>query len=440
MSYVFQPSRRRNGKAVKSKTWWGAYRLDGQAKETRVSLRTTHKRVAEQKLMEIVRQAELEAAGITIPKPLKDAAAKPLLEHLADYTEDQRRRGLARRHVLQTESRIRRVSESAGWARLGDISADGFTAWRNRQAELSPKTLNEYLSALHAFCNRLRRWGRIPANPLDGIEKAKQAGRQEERRALSDDEMKRLLAVAGKYAPLYLAGVHTGLRAGELKALEWGDVHLDSPRPFLSVRASTTKNKKDAIIWLVPELVEALRSIKPEGVAESRRVFYRFDVRNRRFREHLAAAGIPERDEQGRVVCLHCLRHTMCTNLHRSGVTMREAQELMRHSDVRLTSKVYTDATALPLAEAMDKLPTFTADPGAESQDQVKTGTDDAAMRTVDSATQGDSGKYSGTGRGNRLLRELPCMQQDETIADKLKKGKKIGVTGFEPAASTSRT
>jgi integrase len=51
------------------------------------------------------------------------------------------------------------------------------------------------------------------------------------------------------------------------------------------------------------------------------------------------------------------LRVTFGTSLILSGAHPRVAQELMRHSDVRLTMKFYTDASKLPLAEAMAALP-----------------------------------------------------------------------------------
>lgn len=37
----------------------------------------------------------------------------------------------------------------------------------------------------------------------------------------------------------------------------------------------------------------------------------------------------------------------------------RLAQELMRHSDVRLTMKIYIDASKLPLTEGVAALPSF---------------------------------------------------------------------------------
>ncbi len=39
------------------------------------------------------------------------------------------------------------------------------------------------------------------------------------------------------------------------------------------------------------------------------------------------------------------------------GVSQRIVMELMRHSDMRLTAKTYTDAHTLPVSDAVSKLP-----------------------------------------------------------------------------------
>ena len=42
-----------------------------------------------------------------------------------------------------------------------------------------------------------------------------------------------------------------------------------------------------------------------------------------------------------------------------SGAHPRAAMELMRHSDLKLTMKIYTDAAQLPLAASVAALPSF---------------------------------------------------------------------------------
>ena len=65
----------------------------------------------------------------------------------------------------------------------------------------------------------------------------------------------------------------------------------------------------------------------------------------------------PVKDARGAVADFHSLRNTFATLMATHGVMPRVAMELMRHSDSNLTNKTYTDAAALPLSIAVEKLP-----------------------------------------------------------------------------------
>jgi integrase len=174
----------------------------------------------------------------------------------------------------------------------------------------------------------------------------------------TQDELHRLLAVAGPRRPAYLVALFTGLRRAELKQLVWADVFLDAPRPFFQVRAETTKNGRDAVIWLHQDVVEALRAIRPPNAPPDAPVLPVMPSMYM-LRKDLQAADIPYKDSLGRQADFHSLRHTFGTNLSLAGVLPRVAMEAMRHSDLRLTMKTYTDATCLPTAAAIDSLPSL---------------------------------------------------------------------------------
>jgi len=89
------------------------------------------------------------------------------------------------------------------------------------------------------------------------------------------------------------------------------------------------------------------------------------------FRKDLDAAGIPYLDELGRRVDFHSLRHTFNTMLQRTGVPSRIVMELMRHSDLRLSSTTYTDTTCLPLFEEIGKLDSFLPSPIASPKSDI---------------------------------------------------------------------
>jgi integrase len=105
--------------------------------------------------------------------------------------------------------------------------------------------------------------------------------------------------------------------------------------------------------------VAVLRAIRPGDFAPFQYVFKGLVPKMETMRRDLARAGIVYQDEQGRRVDLHALRVTFNTNLVLSGAHPRVAQELMRHSDVRLTMKFHTDASKLPIREALAALPSF---------------------------------------------------------------------------------
>jgi integrase len=77
---------------------------------------------------------------------------------------------------------------------------------------------------------------------------------------LTDSELATLIETSGKRALPYMLAAYTGLRRGEIQKLTWEDLHLDETRPYILARASTTKNKKTAVLPLIPPLVTALKA------------------------------------------------------------------------------------------------------------------------------------------------------------------------------------
>jgi len=112
-------------------------------------------------------------------------------------------------------------------------------------------------------------------------------------------------------------------------------------------------------MFIRDDLVEALRAVRPVGVVENARTFGQGIPSMLEYKDDLKAAGILFKDSQGRQADFHALRHTLATNLARAGIQPRVAMELMRHSDMRLTNKTYTDAALLPMAEALERLPRY---------------------------------------------------------------------------------
>ena len=152
---------------------------------------------------------------------------------------------------------MERLITECKWGKLADISADTFTRWREtamgeygHNAKDAPKstepmgarTKNHYLEAARAFCFWAVKWGRMEGNPLAHVDKV-DAGEdiRRGRRAVTEAELAALLqAVPGAYQLFYKLALGTGLRAGELRKLQWGDIHADATTPYIQLRAVTT--------------------------------------------------------------------------------------------------------------------------------------------------------------------------------------------------------
>lgn len=366
---VYRPSRRKHGKSVKRRLYWGQYRVDGTRDITRVPLHTNDKQVARERLSKLVRNIQQAGEGLIASEPMRDAMSRSLGELGSLYTANLEDRGRDDHYVKVSGDRIRRLERECGWKHVKDVEPVSFQKWR-AALPLSAKTVNDYLATMRGFIRWLMKQNLAAFDPLKNVERVEARGRRvRQRRAFTVDEVARLLQAA----PLdrrrfYLTAYYTGLRRAELMALEWGDIQADDQKPFIRARAATTKNREEARIAIRPELLAELRAMRPGNAAANDPVFENvMDVAGghklRRFRRDLKSAGIEYKDAQGRIADFHALsRVTPNTHMGQRGVGERVRQEFMRHSDLRLTSSVYTDAEKLPTMEAILALPSFSTE------------------------------------------------------------------------------
>lgn len=263
---------------------------------------------------------------------------------------------------------------------------------------MSAATRNEYRGAWVTFCNWCVQTCRLTNNPLAKVPKADaKVDCRRKRRALTEDELTRLLDAASRRplldamtvrrgknkgkpvaklrpetqcrleslgrerALIYKTMVLTGLRKAELASLTVASLELDRSVAYAILDAANEKNRQGSEIPLRADLVEDLKqwlaekldSIQAEARRRKKPVLSRlppdtplFNVPTGLIRildRDLAAAGIPKRDDRGRTVDVHALRHTFGTHLSKGGVAPRTAQAAMRHSKIDLTMNVYTD-------------------------------------------------------------------------------------------------
>jgi integrase len=251
-----------------------------------------------------------------------------------------------------------------------------------RQAEgISIKTANEYLAAIRALSRWLVDNKRMAADALDGLAGGNpELDRRRERRFLSADEVRRLIrAVAGSSwrfrgltgpdrAILYALAVYTGYRATELASLTPDCFRLDSPTPSASLPPALTKNRKGAAQALPSDLADALRTYL-HGRAAGEAVWPGNWADNAAdmMRGDLDAAGIPFEvpGTGGKPLAadFHALRHTCGVLAEQGGASLREVMALMRHSDPKLTMRIYGRLQLHDLAETVGAMPRIVPGP-----------------------------------------------------------------------------
>ena len=171
---------RENGKLRTTRCYYLRYRIVDMPVDKWKSLGVTDFQVAMKQAHEFIQEKEREAAGIIEPRPARDAAQRPLLEHLNDYEADLVSRGRAGRGgrgARLLKSRVVRLMADCRWKLAGQVTADSFITWRN-QEKRAARTLNHYLQGMISFLNWLERVGRIKVNPLKMFPKWMNAGRR----------------------------------------------------------------------------------------------------------------------------------------------------------------------------------------------------------------------------------------------------------------------
>lgn len=348
---------KRNGK------WNGAWRT-AAGKVKRVVL-YTDKAASRQKLAQL--EIALAHGETGLADPFKVHRARPLGEHVKDWVKDLGAMGRDAMYVYTCEKRMNKLLAECGWKVLPDITVDSFCAWREKprtakQAEhkerlVGPVTLNQYLETARSFCGWCVKRGRMASNPLSKVEKIDPTGDiRRTRRALSEDELVAFIGVISEaHKPVYRFMLLTGLRRQEVEDLRWGDARLDAVRPFIQLRAVATKARRADTLPLSADLAVELRSMRGEA-GDADAVFPAGVPTMDEHRAYLTAAEIDWKDAEGRRVDVHAMRHTFGTLLSKSGTAPREAMELMRHSDLRLTMNFYTDPKIFDLGGAVDRL------------------------------------------------------------------------------------
>ena len=247
---------KRNGRGAWIARW---YDHDGKRRERSTS--TTDKAASQRILNKFVADTALRREGVVDAKSdkLAEQARRLIGEHLNDFKAALAAKGSTAEHVGLVYGRAQRVINGCGFQKLADVSASRVMEYihglradviddkGDGRRGISAQTFNFYLQAVKQFCRWLVKDRRAADNPLAHLGGLNvKTDRRHDRRALSVDEMRRLLhavrngpdrtgrsrrMTGPERAILYQLAMETGFRSSELRSLVRASFDLDGAPP-----------------------------------------------------------------------------------------------------------------------------------------------------------------------------------------------------------------
>lgn len=421
--------------------WTGAY-VDPFDKKRRTITLFTDRRSSQVRLQELITQAERRATGIE--DRFAEQRQRPIGEHVDDYLAHCEHVGESLIHRSNKKTQLKRLIDGTGAKRLTDLEPNKVEehlrslvkggrvqiegARVNTDKGLSSRSVNQHRATAVAFASWCVQTNRLPSNPLKIVPKLdERKDRRYVRRAFTGEELDRLLAAAPKRRGVYLVAVLTGLRRKELNGITWADVDLE--HSLIRVRVGVGKAAREDFVPLHAQAAEVLASLKPSDASALELVFPTIP-RDKTFRADLKKANVDLADGEGRVVDFHALRTTTGTMLARSGVMPQLAMRILRHSDVKITMKHYTDLRLADAARAVAALPSFGVPKAPANQAQLATGTN-GRPNTTERDAIGQEGRDHHWPRQDHP--ERPTETLAKTLPKALPKAQEASGPGAEP-------
>lgn len=275
--------------------------------------------------------------------------------------------GITEKSLDQYRQKYNRfVSPAIGRKKLKDVREIDLQRILNNNAGQSFSQLSKLRMVMQAMFEKARKTRMIPFDPAEDLVLPEYS--KGSRRSLTEAERSLFLKVEPnvKGGVFYFAMLYTGMRPGELIALQWRDIdfkenQINVCRALESGSWNTLKDPKtDAGTRVIPirkELLARLQEL-PKGDPTSP-VFlnqagnmHNMNSVQRLWGSICRAMDIEAGAEVRRNKIVeskiaddlvpYCLRHTFCTDLQNAGVPINLAKELMGHSDISVTANIYT--------------------------------------------------------------------------------------------------
>jgi integrase len=240
-----------------------------------------------------------------------------------------------------------------GTTRIDKIKPSDIERWiaRSIEAELSPGYLKRMVNTLKSILYDALREGYLADNPATKI--APITGLQARQRFLDPAEIVLLLIEAEKVelwlSDIIIFALHSGMRRGELQAMQWSDIGT-LPHDGKVILLGTTKSGKPRSVICTKSMIEVLERQADRRIVGDDRVFPISKMTwRRRWEKARKNAGLDDID-------FHDLRRTNATQAAASGVDLRTLAARIGHTDLAMLEKHYAMVVGSAEHEAAEKI------------------------------------------------------------------------------------
>ncbi|MGI5927579.1 MAG: tyrosine-type recombinase/integrase [Thermacetogeniaceae bacterium] len=296
------------------------------------------------------------------------------------YKRPKLRTSTLENYVMYAENHI---LPAMGHIYLSELNSDDIQAlYNNLQKDgKAPATISKIHQIIHSCLQKAVEKRMLVWNPAKATERP--TVRQIEAKALTEEDMNKFLAAleneSHKWRAAFLTLLGTGLRIGELLALEWDDIDFDKGLLYVRRGLSRTKaglvveepktEKSKAPVPIPDTVLQALKEHRKaqKVVIMENRDKYKKEYESRVFPTDVGTYMSPRNFQRKYYsirkkagidpeVNLHGLRHTFATRLLEQGESLRVVQELLRHSDIKTTANIYSHVTPKVKDKAAHKM------------------------------------------------------------------------------------
>lgn len=321
--------------------WWTDFRVNG----ARYRKRSPENSAAGARAFENVLRQKL-ARGESLDAPEAKPDEKRFREFASEWFEAYVKTNNKPSEQSTKESILRvHLNPWFGDITLKQLSAQHIEEYKAEKLRsgLSAKTINNHLTILRKCLVTAQDWNLVENVPrfywlktmLPPVTFLTQA---ESSSLLSDNP-------ESMWGRMILLGLRSGLRIGEILALDWSDVDLG--RNIMTVRRSlsmnilgTPKSNRIRHIPLTADVVVSLQEEWHKLKAPAQGFIFK-DRNGKAYNRFQATIALHRQCKRAgvRQIGWHTLRHTFATQLIARGAPMRAVQELLGHSTILMTQR-----------------------------------------------------------------------------------------------------